>query len=226
MNTRALWIGQDLTLIAAVRTSGSSAPFPLSLTYILDTPDSDTSNIQRKHFLFNFLAPVLRVMKRLYSSYRYTAISVLELDFDRIDINQCPPGEGNSGPNRFADTARCKKETTEVSSATTKYLFRKYWFNSKSGLFYVQCEPIHGWGFRRGGYQCRCRPGYRLPSVVRRPYLGEIVERATSEQYYNNFECSKIGCKFTSKPYCRLFFAMYLTSKISSLPHSWLWPSS
>lgn len=36
------------------------------------------------------------------------------MEFDRIDINQCPPGLGNSGPNRFADTARCKKETTEV----------------------------------------------------------------------------------------------------------------
>uniref|UniRef100_A0A6M2DYF4 Putative g-protein coupled receptor n=1 Tax=Xenopsylla cheopis TaxID=163159 RepID=A0A6M2DYF4_XENCH len=99
---------------------------------------------------------------------KYTAAVVLELDMDRIDINQCPKGEGNNGPNRFADTARCKKETTE-------------------------CEPLHGWGFRRGGYQCRCRPGYRLPSIVRRPYLGEIVERASAEQYYNGFDCSKIG---------------------------------
>ncbi|XP_026682691.1 uncharacterized protein LOC103513782 [Diaphorina citri] len=98
----------------------------------------------------------------------YTAVAVLEMDFDRIDINQCPAGEGNSGPNRFADTARCKKETTE-------------------------CEPLHGWGFRRGGYQCRCIPGFRLPNVVRRPYLGEIIERATSKQYYNGFDCSKIG---------------------------------
>jgi hypothetical protein len=38
------------------------------------------------------------------------------MDFERIDINQCPKGQGNSGPNRFADTARCKKQTTEVSS--------------------------------------------------------------------------------------------------------------
>lgn len=36
------------------------------------------------------------------------------MDFERIDINQCPPGQGNNGPNLFADTARCKKETTEV----------------------------------------------------------------------------------------------------------------
>ncbi|XP_071438971.1 uncharacterized protein [Hetaerina americana] len=98
----------------------------------------------------------------------YTAISVMEMNFDRIDINQCPKGKGNSGPNRFAGTARCKKDTTE-------------------------CEPIDGWGFRRGGYQCRCQPGYRLPSFVRRPYLGEIIERATTEQYYSGFNCDKIG---------------------------------
>ncbi|XP_060526856.1 uncharacterized protein LOC132702314 [Cylas formicarius] len=98
----------------------------------------------------------------------YTAVSVVEMDFDRIDINQCPPSKGNDGPNKFADTARCKNETTE-------------------------CEPIHGWGFRRGGYQCRCRPGYRLPLQMRRPYLGEIVERATAEQYYNGFDCKAIG---------------------------------
>lgn len=36
------------------------------------------------------------------------------MDFDRIDINQCPKGKGNNGPNRFANTARCKTETTEV----------------------------------------------------------------------------------------------------------------
>lgn len=60
----------------------------------------------------------------------YTGATVLEMDFERIDINQCPKGEGNSGPNKFANTARCRKKTTE-------------------------CEPLDGWGFRRGGYQCR-----------------------------------------------------------------------
>lgn len=99
---------------------------------------------------------------------KYTAISVLEMDYERIDINQCPRGKGNEGANKFADTARCKKETTE-------------------------CEPIHGWGNRRGGYQCRCVPGHRLPSVVRRPYLGEILERASDEEIKSGFECSKIG---------------------------------
>ena len=98
----------------------------------------------------------------------YTAVAVTEMDFERIDINQCPRGKGNEGPNRFADTAKCKKETTE-------------------------CEPLEGYGFRRGGYQCRCRPSHRLPNNVRRPYLGEIIERATPKQFYTGFDCTKIG---------------------------------
>lgn len=57
----------------------------------------------------------------------------------------------------------------------------------------MQCEPIHGWGFRRGGYQCRCKPGWRLPSTVRRPFLGELVERADEDMYRNGYDCMKIG---------------------------------
>ncbi|KAA0202045.1 hypothetical protein HAZT_HAZT011936 [Hyalella azteca] len=57
----------------------------------------------------------------------------------------------------------------------------------------MQCEPLDGYGFRRGGYQCRCKPGYRLPNVVRRPYLGELVERATWQQYEESFSCQRIG---------------------------------
>ena len=98
----------------------------------------------------------------------YTAVAVTEMDFERIDINQCPKGLGNDGPNRFSDTAKCKKATTE-------------------------CEPLHGYGFRRGGYQCRCRPSHRRPNNVRRPYLGEIVERSTPKQYHTDFDCDKVG---------------------------------
>jgi hypothetical protein len=36
------------------------------------------------------------------------------MDFERIDINQCKISAGNSGPNRFADTAKCREETTLV----------------------------------------------------------------------------------------------------------------
>lgn len=52
----------------------------------------------------------------------------MEMDFERIDINQCPKGKGNDGPNRFADTARCK-ETTEVIQATSVYPLFSYYFD-------------------------------------------------------------------------------------------------
>jgi len=96
------------------------------------------------------------------------AVSVIEMDFERLDINQCPIGQGNPEPNKFAGTARCKPETTE-------------------------CEPIYGFGFRRGGYQCRCRPGFRLPKVVRTPFLGEVLERANNVQHAKGFNCLKNG---------------------------------
>lgn len=99
---------------------------------------------------------------------KYVAVSVMEMDFERIDINQCHIGNGNPRPNYFAGTARCKNETTE-------------------------CEPVHGYGFRRGGYQCRCRPGYRRPRIVRNPFHGEFIERATEEEYKKGYDCERIG---------------------------------
>ncbi|KAJ8959523.1 hypothetical protein NQ314_006260 [Rhamnusium bicolor] len=89
----------------------------------------------------------------------YTGAAVVEMDFERIDINQCPPGLGNNGPNLFCRYGKMQKGKPQ----------------------------------RRGAYQCRCLPGYRLPLQTRRPFLGEIVERATAEQYYNGFDCLKIG---------------------------------
>ncbi|CAL4118083.1 unnamed protein product, partial [Meganyctiphanes norvegica] len=50
-----------------------------------------------------------------------------------------------------------------------------------------------GYGFRRGGYQCPCRPFNRLPNNVRRPYLGELIERAPWLQYKQQFNCLPIG---------------------------------
>lgn len=98
----------------------------------------------------------------------YVASSVIEMDFHRLDINQCPASDGNSAvSNYFAGTAKCKWDTTT-------------------------CEPIYGYGFRRGGYQCRCRPGYRLPKHIRGPYLGELLERATDAEYKSGFGCQKI----------------------------------
>ncbi|KAG1714902.1 Adrenodoxin, mitochondrial [Nymphon striatum] len=98
----------------------------------------------------------------------YVAVSVVETDYTNTDINQCPLGAGNPAPNIFGGTAMCKNQTT-------------------------QCEPINGFGLRRGGYQCRCKPGYRFPKTVRTPYLGEIIERAPVDDYEKSFKCLPIG---------------------------------
>ena len=92
----------------------------------------------------------------------------MEIDYERLDINQCPIGEGNPLPNRYSNTSRCHPYSTE-------------------------CEPLHGYGFRRGGYQCRCKPGYRLPQTVEFPFRGEDIERATKTEYDQGFQCEKIG---------------------------------
>lgn len=65
----------------------------------------------------------------IFSPISYTAVSVVEMDFERVDINQCPTGPGNDGPNKFANTARCKKETTEVMYTLKKKL---YFFSGKT----------------------------------------------------------------------------------------------
>lgn len=86
--------------------------------------------------------------------------------------------------------------------------------------YYLQCEPLHGWGFRRGGYQCRCRPGWRLPTIVRRPFLGEVVERATDEQYSNEFDCMKIGCKFEYKNQVTIYICITMQASSSKIMNS------
>lgn len=99
----------------------------------------------------------------------YVAASVIEMDFNRLDINQCQTSADPNylEANYYSDTAKCRKDTTS-------------------------CEPIHGYGFRRGGYQCRCKPGFKLPKHVRGPYLGELVERASDFELRQGFHCQKI----------------------------------
>lgn len=98
----------------------------------------------------------------------YVASAVIEMDFSQLDVNQCPANElAERSTNFFADSAKCRKESTI-------------------------CEPIHGFGLRRGGYQCRCKPGFRLPKHLQGPYLGELLERATDSEYRDGFQCQRI----------------------------------
>lgn len=88
------------------------------------------------------------------------------MEFEKIDINQCPVGKGNAGPNKFADTARCKKETT-------------------------YCEPVYGFGLFSGVYKCICKR-YRLSTDRTNQFMGEELERASEDEYKNGFNCEKI----------------------------------
>lgn len=61
----------------------------------------------------------------------------------------------------------------------------------------LQCEPLSGFGFRRGGYRCVCKPGYRYPWWHNGPFLGWEIEQATKEEYENSFDCLTIGGKLS-----------------------------
>ncbi|CAH8591988.1 unnamed protein product [Schistosoma intercalatum] len=97
---------------------------------------------------------------------RMIGVVVQSMDFYRIDFNPCPPGLGN--PNHYlAGIARCKPTTL--------------------------CVPLPGFGFKRGGYQCVCQPGHRLPYEQNGPFRGVDIEAATEEEYRNNFDCIPVG---------------------------------
>jgi hypothetical protein len=65
-------------------------------------------------------------------------------------------------------------------------------------IFCFQCETLgfEGWGFRRGGYQCACQPGYYYPWWHDGPFLGEEIEQATREEYEAGFDCLPIYGKW------------------------------
>lgn len=48
--------------------------------------------------------------------YRTVAVSAMDIEFERIDINPCPISDGNPEPNYFAGTARCKPSTMVSST--------------------------------------------------------------------------------------------------------------
>lgn len=58
-------------------------------------------------------------------------------------------------------------------------------------VFHFQCEPISGYGFRRGGYQCVCLPGYYYPWWHDGPFQGWEIEQATRAEYESGFDCLK-----------------------------------
>ena len=50
----------------------------------------------------------------------FRGTSGIDIDLQKVDIDQCPSPPGGE-LNVFADSARCKKDTTKVSTLTTHF---------------------------------------------------------------------------------------------------------
>lgn len=65
----------------------------------------------------------------------------------------------------------------------------------------LQCQPLPGFGFNRGGYECRCLPGLVYPPGQEGPFRGIDIERASEEEYEEGFDCvATKGEVFKSSP--------------------------
>lgn len=117
------------------------------------------------------VSPITDFMPR-YSNWthlrrpRFIGVAVMDTDFERIDFNPCDAGDGNPGPSYLAGTHRCKKH---------------------SG-----CKHLSGFGFRRGGYRCKCRWGHRYPNDIEQPYWGYNIEQSTLTEYRKGFNCPAV----------------------------------
>jgi hypothetical protein len=135
-------------------------------------------------WIVSAVSPIVDIYPR-HTEYRHLqamrnlAVAVTDIDFIMMDINQCAEtGQTNTQsndpqskqPNLFAGTDKCKPTT--------------------------RCEPLFGFGFRRGGYQCMCQPGFRYPPYQDGPFKGYVIEKATEQEYANNFDCLKVECMY------------------------------
>ena len=140
------------------------------------------------------MSPIVDVYPR-HTDYRHLqsmrnlAVAVTDVDFLMMDINQCAQIDSihlqtndsqSKESNLFAGTDKCKPTT--------------------------RSEPLVGLGFRRGSYQCLCQPGYRYPPYQDGPFKGYIIEKATQEEYANNFDCLKVECRLILSLYDTIEF--------------------
>ncbi|GFN94730.1 fras1 related extracellular matrix protein [Plakobranchus ocellatus] len=115
------------------------------------------------------VSPVIDFMPR-YSNFthlrrqRIVGVTVMDTDLIKLDFNACGVSPGNPGPSYLSGIARCRPSTG--------------------------CKHKMGYGFRRGGYVCVCKSGWRYPFFIERPFQGDNVEQATEEEYYNGFQCT------------------------------------
>lgn len=137
------------------------------LPVLMTMPYFDCGRSNR--WVVSMTSPVTEYMPR-YSPYtylrrpRFVALVGMEVGFEDLDINPCPLSEDNPPPNLFAGIARCRNTTV--------------------------CEPVKGFGFRRGGYQCVCKAGLYYPWQHEGPFQGVDIEESTEEEYNSgSFDC-------------------------------------
>ncbi|XP_064641576.1 metabotropic glycine receptor-like [Lineus longissimus] len=121
--------------------------------------------------------------KDKYGHFHFKGTSGIDIDLQKVDINQChsPPGSPAMETNVFAGSSKCKEDTTE-------------------------CVPVQGLGFRRGSYKCYCKRGYYFPDPdsgytyfngSEIEYEFEKKMKGNEENYYDAyFNCLKCapGC--------------------------------
>lgn len=139
------------------------------LPVLFTEPYFDCGRLNR--WIISAVAPIVDQVPRYLDWFhlrreKFVGVSVVDMEFLAIDFNPCPKSDGNDPPNYFYNVSRCKPSTV--------------------------CEPLYGWGFRRGGYICMCKPGYRYPPWQYGPFLGIEVDSATEEEYRNGFDCVPI----------------------------------
>ncbi|XP_029641233.1 uncharacterized protein LOC115216171 isoform X1 [Octopus sinensis] len=122
-------------------------------------------------WIVSAVSPVIDFMPR-YLRYthmrrpRIVALVTMDTYFRKIDFNACPISIGNPLPNYLAGIDRCKPTT--------------------------KCKHVSGYGFKRGGYKCVCKQGYKYPSQIKPPFQGSLIEQATQEEYEYGFTCTPI----------------------------------
>ncbi|XP_014788876.1 uncharacterized protein LOC106882646 [Octopus bimaculoides] len=140
---------------------------PLPVYFTQPYMDCGKSN----QWIISSVSPVMDYMYRFVNwthirRPRIVALSVMDMYFKQIDFNACPVSTGNPGPSYLSGIARCKTKTTV-------------------------CKHVPAMGFKRGGYSCPCRPGYRYPVSMKPPWRGIDIEKATNKEYETGFSCTK-----------------------------------
>ncbi|KAL8589311.1 hypothetical protein ACOMHN_052314 [Nucella lapillus] len=122
-------------------------------------------------WIVSAVSPIVDFMPR-YSNWthlrrqRFVGVVVMDTDFIELDFNACGVSAGNPGPSYLSGIDRCQKTTG--------------------------CKHKIGYGFKRGGYICHCKPGYTYPWNLKLPYQGDNLEQSTDTEFKDGFKCTPV----------------------------------